>query len=92
MTGNSSRLLKKSWSNLVQCFSLCNLRGSLCLGGTNCAENTHHRGTEIAQRTTEKDLLMLLESFFSSCQESEKLTIIRQASTKAVRHLARRRG
>src|SRR5216117_1565952 len=33
--------------------SLCKLCGSRCLCGGIAKENAHHRGTEIAQRTTE---------------------------------------
>ena len=47
-------------------FSLCNLCGPLCLCGEIGPKNTHHRGTEIAQSTTERICLGSSKPFFSS--------------------------
>jgi hypothetical protein len=50
----ASGVLKKSSLELGLTISLCDLCGSLCLCGENANKNTHHRDTEIAQRTTER--------------------------------------
>jgi len=48
-----SRLLKKSVERIGPTIPLCDLCGSPCLCGEKAQKSTRHRGTEIAQRTTE---------------------------------------
>src|SRR5947208_16834322 len=46
-------LLSPASEPVGKSISLCKLCGSRCLCGGIAKENAHHRGTEIAQRTTE---------------------------------------
>jgi hypothetical protein len=67
-TGYGIKSIEPLSVSVGKSISLCTLCGTLCLCGEIAGENLHHKGTEIAQRTTE---INFPTDFFGGERESE---------------------